>query len=137
MITIDNETLSLIKEDIDKGKVPSAGFLIAEYVKNKNPHENITLALRSIKEDLKEILSHYPESFIFGQIHFNILHEVIEELEWKLNFDNMDFNGWPYDIFIPIEIPNKDFYYTLECSWYNPLSHLEKIYKNETKSNNR
>ncbi len=33
-----------------------------------------------------------------------------------------------YDVFIPIDIPNKEFYYELNCSWFHPGSYLEKIY---------
>lgn len=33
MIVLNDETLDLIKQDIDLGKVSSAGFLVAECVK--------------------------------------------------------------------------------------------------------
>lgn len=128
MIVVNNETLDLIKQDIDRDNMVFAGSTIAEYIKSKNPHENLTLALRSIKEDLKEILSHYPESFYFGQVYFNLLYEVFKELEWNIDFSNIDVNGWQYDVFVPIEVPNKEFYYELNCSWYNPYNYLEKRY---------
>lgn len=128
MVVLDNETVDLIKQDIDLGNIVFAGSTIAEYIQSKNPHENLTLALRSIKEDLKEILVQYPESFYFGQIHFSLLHEVIKELGWKIDFDNIEFNGWQYDVFVPIEVSNKEFYYELSCGWYCPGSYLEKRY---------
>lgn len=136
MIVVNNETIELIKQDIDLGNTVFAGSTIAQYIESKNPHENLTLALRSIKEDLKEILSHYPESFYFGQIHFSLLHEVFTEIGWKVDFTSMELNGWENDVTMIVEIPDKDFYYSLDCSWYNPFICLEKVYKNETESNN-
>lgn len=128
MIVLNDETEKLIKQDMDRGNIVFAGSTIAQYIESKNPYENLTLALKSIKEDLKEILSQYPESFYFGQIHFSILYEVFNELGWRPNFSNTKENGWAYDVFIPIDIPNKEFYYELNCSWFHPGSYLEKIY---------
>lgn len=132
MIVINNETVNLIKQDIDLGNIVFAGSTIAQYIESKNPHENLTLALRSIKEDLKEILSHYPEDFYFGQIHFSILNEVFKELGWQVVYNTIVTVGVDYKVVI--DIPNKDFYYQLSCSWYNPKNHLRKCY--EAKGNN-
>lgn len=131
MVVINNETLDLIKQDIDRDNIVFAGSTIAQYIESKNPYENLTLALRSVKEDLKEILSQYPESFYFGQVHFSLLHEVIKELGWKPDFDHIEVNGWQYDVFMLIKIPNKDFYYKLNCSWFYSGNYLEKIYFKE------
>lgn len=129
MVVINNEAIKEIAYQIEsEGNPANAGEYIYDYINNKNPHENLTFALRSIKEDLKEILSHYPESFYFGQVHFNLLYEVFKELEWNIDFSNIDVNGWQYDVFVPIEVPNKEFYYELSCSWYNPYNYLEKRY---------
>lgn len=136
MIVVNNETLDLIKQDIDRDNMVFAGSTIAQYIESKNPHENITLALRSIKEDLKEILSHYPESFYFGQIHFNLLHEVFKEMHWNADTTNVELNGCENNATTIVEVPNKDFYYRLDYSWYNPFTRLEKIYKDEKESNN-
>lgn len=136
MIVVNNETLDLIKQDIDRDNIVFAGSTIAQYIKSKNPHENLTLALRSIKEDLKEILSHYPESFYFGQIHFSLLYEVFKEMGWTVDFTSMNRSGWENNVTMIVKVPDKNFYYNLDCSWYNSFSHLEKVYKNETKSNN-
>lgn len=132
MIVVNNETLDLIKQDIDRDNMVFVGSTIAQYIESKNPHENLTLALRSIKEDLKEILSHYPEDFYFGQIHFSILNEVFKELGWQVVYDTIVTVGVDYKVVI--DIPNKDFYYQLSCSWYNPKNYLRKCY--EVKGNN-
>lgn len=136
MIVLSNEIIAQIKEDIDLDNIVFAGSTIAQYIESKNPHENLTLALRSIKEDLKKILSHYPESFYFGQIHFSLLYEVFKEIGWIVDFTSMTKSGWENNVTIRIEVPDKDFYYSLYCSWYNPFNRLEKVYKNEAKSNN-
>lgn len=133
MVVINNEAIKEIAYQIEsEGNPSSVGEYIYDYINNKNPHENLTLALRSIKEDLKEILSHYPEDFYFGQVHFSILNEVFKELGWKVDYDNIVIIGLDYKVII--DIPNKEFYYQLSCSWYNPKNHLRKCY--ETKSNN-
>lgn len=132
MIVLNNETLKQIDELGKAVQTPMIGDLVINYIGSKNPHENITLALRSIKEDLKEILSHYPEDFYFGQIHFSILNEVFKELGWQVVYDTIVTVGVDYKVVI--DIPNKDFYYQLSCSWYNPKNHLRKCY--EAKGNN-
>lgn len=132
MIVLNNETLKQIDELGKAAQTPMIGDLVINYIGSKNPHENITLALRSIKEDLKEILSHYPEDFYFGQIHFSILDEVFKELGWKVVYDTILTIGVDYEV--SIDVPNKDFCYQLSCSWYNPKNHLRKCY--ETKGNN-
>lgn len=71
MIVIDNETLNLIKQDIDLDNAVFVGGTIAQYIESKNPYENLTLALRSVREDLEEILSQYPDEFILGQVHYS------------------------------------------------------------------
>lgn len=129
MIVVNNETIELIKQDIDLGNTVFAGSTIAQYIESKNPHENLTLALRSIKEDLKEILSQYPESFYFGQIHFSLLHEVFTEIGWEVDFTSIELNDWGNNVTMIVKIPNKDFYYQLSCSWYNPKSYLRKCYE--------
>lgn len=137
MVVIDNETLGLIDQNIHGCNVASVtGKIVTDYIKSKNSHDNLTLALRSVKEDLKEILSHYPETFYFGQVHFNLLYEVFNEMGWEVDLASMDSTGWEYNVFMIVNIPGKDFYYHLNCGWFNPFNHLEKIYKNEAKSNN-
>lgn len=83
MIVLNDETEKLIKQDIDLGNIVFAGNTIAQYIESKNPHENLTLALKSIKEDLKEILSNNPDYFNFGQVSLNLTLEVLDELGWK------------------------------------------------------
>lgn len=137
MIVINDETLNLINNNIKGVNVAATtGKIIADYIKGSNPYDNITLALRSIKEDLIEILSHYPESFYFGQVHFNLLHEVFKEMNWVADFTSLELNGWENDATMIVEVPDKDFYYRLDCSWYNPFTRLEKVYKDETEGNN-
>lgn len=132
MIVLNNETLKQIDELGKADQTPMIGDLVINYIGSKNPHENVTLALKSIKEDLKEILSHYPEDFYFGQIHFSILNEVFKELGWKVVYDTILTIGVDFEV--TIDVPNKDFYYQLSCSWYDPKNHLRKCY--EAKGNN-
>lgn len=132
MVVLNNECLKQIDELGKAAQTSMIGDLVINYIGRKNPHENITLALRSIKEDLKEILSQYPEDFYFGQIHFSILNEVFKELGWQVVYDTIVTIG--VDYIVAIDIPNKDFYYQLSCSWYNPKNHLRKCY--EAKGNN-
>lgn len=132
MIVLNNETLKQIDELGKADQTPMIGDLVINYIGSKNPHENLTLALRSIKEDLKEILSHYPEDFYFGQVHFSILDEVFKELGWKVVYNTILTIGVDYEV--AIDVPNKDFYYQLSCSWYDPKNHLRKCY--EAKGNN-
>lgn len=127
MIVLNNETLKQIDELGKIAQTPMIGDLVINYIGSKNPHENLTLALRSIKEDLKEILSHYLEDFYFGQVHFSILDEVFKELGWKVVYGTIVTIG--VDYVVAINVPNKDFYYQLSCSWYNPKNHLRKCYE--------
>lgn len=90
MVVIDNETEKLIKHDIDLGNIVFAGNTIAQYIESKNPHENLTLALRSIKEDLKKILSMYPGYFYLGQVSFSAVEEVLNDLGWRIKEGKSD-----------------------------------------------
>lgn len=133
MVVINNEAIKEITLQIESERnLDSAGGYIYEYIRNKNTYDNLSFALKSIKEDLKEILSYYPEDFYFGQIHFSILNEVFKELGWQVVYDTIVTVGVDYKVVI--DIPNKDFYYQLSCSWYNPKNHLRKCY--EAKGNN-
>lgn len=126
MIVLNDETEKLIKQDVDRGNIVFAGSIIAQYIENKNSHENLTLALRSIKEDLKEILSHYPEDFYFGQVHFSLLNDVFIEMGWNVKYNTMKTLGCDYEV--TITIPNKDFYYKLLGNWFYSKSSLKKEY---------
>lgn len=136
MVVINNETLDLIKQDIDRGNTVFIGGTIAQYIESKNPYENLTLALKSIKEDLKEILSQYPEVFIAGQLHYSLLKEVIEELGWKIDNYSFDFNGWDHDAWFDVLVKDKGIGYHVFCSWADPRVSFEKFIINETESNN-
>lgn len=136
MVVLNNETIDLIKKDIDNGKVSSAGCNVAKYIKDKNPQKNIIFALRSIKEDLKELLSTYPENLVLDQIHFSIIYEVVKDLGWEMDLDNLEVYGWGSDYFIPVEVPNENFYYTISYECCYPESHITKVYINETTSDN-
>lgn len=127
MIVVNNETLDLIKQDIDLGNIVFAGSTIAQYIESKNPHENLTLALRSIKEDLKEILSQYPEAFILGQVHYSLLEEVIEELGWEIDNNSFDSNGWEHDTWFDVLVKDKGIGYHVFCSWADPRTSFEKF----------
>ena len=133
MIVINNETLELINDNINGCNVAAVtGKIITDYIKSKNPHENITLALRSIKEDLKEILSHYPEIAYFGQIHFDLLSEVIEKLGWKI----CKFSYGVVDITMKVTIPNKNFGYYIISSGVEPFTEIRKFKNGEEESDN-
>lgn len=136
MIVVNNETLDLIKQDIDLGNTVFAGSTIAQYIESKNPHENLTLALRSIKEDLKEILSHYPDTFIAGQLHYSLLKEVIEELGWEIDKYSFDFNGWDHDAWFDVFTEDREIGYHVFCSWADPRVSFDKFIVNETESDN-
>lgn len=136
MVVINNETLDLIKQDIDRGNTVFIGGTIAQYIESKNPYENLTLALKSIKEDLKEILSHYPEVFIAGQLHYSLLEEVIEGLGWEIDNDSFDFNGWEHDTWFDVLVKDKGIGYHVFCSRVDPRVTFDKFTINETESNN-
>lgn len=136
MIVVNNETLDLIKQDIDRDNMVFAGSTIAQYIESKNPHENLTLALRSIKEDLKEILSHYPEVFVAGQLHYSLLEEVIEGLGWEIDNDSFDFNGWEHDTWFDVLVKDKGIGYHVFCSRVDPRVSFNKFIVNETESDN-
>lgn len=108
MIVLNDETEKLIKQDMDRGNIVFAGSTIAQYIESKNPHENLTLALKSIKEDLKEILSHYPDEFIAGQIHYNLIHEVLYSLGWvtySYYYDSVSLNkNYKIKVIVPGKI---------------------------------
>lgn len=90
MVVIDNETEKLIKQDVDRGNIVFAGSTITQYIESKNPYENLTLALRSIKEDLKKILSMYPGYFYLGQVSFSAVEEVLNDLGWRIKEGKSD-----------------------------------------------
>lgn len=137
MVVINNEAIKEIAYQIEsEGNPSSAGEYIYDYINNKNPHENLTLALRSIKEDLKEILSHYPDTFILGQVHYSILEEVIEKLGWEIDKDSFDFNGWEHDTSFDVLIKDKGIGYHVFCSWADPRILFKKFIISDEKSNN-
>lgn len=137
MVVLNNETVNLIKQDIDLGNIVFAGNTIAEYIQSKNPHENITLALRSIKEDLKEILSQYPDEFIAGQIHYNLIHEVLHELGWPVHEYYFDSISLDDDFRVKVIVPREDFGYYIYYSGIKPMVKFSKFnVENEEKSNN-
>lgn len=137
MIVVNNETVDLIKQDIDLGNIVFAGSTIAEYIESKNPHENLTLALKSIKEDLKEILSQYPDEFIAGQIHYNLIHEVLYSLGWvtySYYYDSVSLNK---NYKIKVIVPGKDFGYYIYYSGIKPMVTFSKFsVENEEESDN-
>lgn len=134
MIVIDNETLNLIKQDIDLGNTVFIRGTIAQYIESKNPYKNLTLALRSVREDLKEILSHYPDEFILGQVHYSLLKEAIEGLEWEI--DKGSFNRWEHDTWFDVLVKYRGIGYHVFCSWLDPRISFKKFIINEKKSNN-
>lgn len=137
MIVVNNETLDLIKQDIDRDNMVFAGSTIAEYIKSKNPHENLTLALRSIKEDLKEILSQYPDEFIAGQIHYNLIHEVLYELGWTVYEYYFDSTSLDSNFKVKVMILGEDFGYYIHYSSIKPMVKFSKFsVKNEEESDN-
>ena len=136
MVVVNNETLDLIKQDIDRGNIVFAGSTIAQYIESKNPHENLTLALRSIKEDLKEILSQYPDEFIAGQLHYSLLEEVMKELGWEEDDNSFYHNGWEHDTWFDVLIKDKGIGYHVFCSWADPRVSFNKFIINETESDN-
>lgn len=137
MVVLNNEAIKEIKYQIESEHCPEeAGNYIYDYIINKNPHDNLTFALKSIKEDLKEILSHYPEIGVFGQIHFNILSEVIKDLGWVIHeyyYDTLSMNG---NIRIKVVVPYEDFGYYIYHSKVKPFTEIKKFKLNETKSSN-
>ena len=115
MIVLNDETEKLIKQDIDLGNIVFAGNTIAQYIESKNPHENLTLALKSIKEDLKEILSNNPDYFNFGQVSLNLTLEVLNELGWE------SLEGSNNDIIFKSKYKWHDYIYSL--IYYHESSH--------------
>lgn len=137
MIVVNNETLDLIKQDVDRDDMVFAGSTIAEYIKSKNPYDNLTFALRSIKEDLKEILSQYPDEFIAGQIHYNLIHEVLHELGWSVHEYYFDSISLDDDFRVKVIVPREDFGYYIYYSGIKPMVKFSKFnVGNEEKSNN-
>lgn len=136
MIVIDNETLNLIKQDIDLGNTVFVGGTIAQYIESKNPYENLTLALRSVREDLKEILSQYPDEFILGQVHYSLLEEAIEGLGWEMDEGSFDFNGWEHDTWFDVLVKDRGIGYHVFCSWADPRISFKKFIINEEESDN-
>lgn len=136
MVVLNDETLDLIKQDIDLGNTALVGNTIAQYIESKNLHENLTLALRSIKEDLKEILSYYPDEFITGRLHYSLLEEVMKELGWKIDNNSFCYNGWEHDTWFDVLIKDKGIGYHIFCSWADPRVSFSKFKINETESNN-
>lgn len=144
MIVVNNETIELIKQDIDLGNTVFAGSTIAQYIESKNPHENLTLALRSIKEDLKEILLHYPDMFIAGQIHYSMLEEVLRDLNWIIL--SSEYNSQDCSIALTVETDKPDITYAIFIGLKRPFLIVNRIHEiedrninipdNETEGNN-
>lgn len=136
MVVLNNEILKQIDELGKADQTSMIGDLVINYIGSKNSCENLTLALESIKEDLKELLSYYPEIAYFGQIHFNLLSGVIKELGWIIHefyYDTVSMNG---NIRIKVIVPYKDFGYYIYCSKVKPFTEIRKFKLNEKKSNN-
>lgn len=136
MVVLNNEILKQIDELGKAAQTSMIGDLVINYIGSKNPHENLTLALRSIKEDLKEILSHYPDTFIAGQLHYSLLKEVIEELGWEIDKYSFDFNGWDHDAWFDVFTEDREIGYHVFCSWADPRVSFNKFIVNETESDN-
>lgn len=131
MIVVDNKTLELIKQDVRRGDMVFAGSTIAQYIESKNPFDNITLALRSIKEDLKEILLHYPETFVTGQIHYNVLEEVLKDLNWIIL--SSEYNSQDCSMALTVQTNKPDITYAMFVGLKRPFLTIAKIYKIERK----
>lgn len=131
MVILNNEAIKEIIYQIEsEGNPSNAGEYIYDYINNKNPYENLTFAKRSIKEDLKEILSYYPDIFILGQIHYSILDEVIEKLGWEINKNSFKFNR--FKIWFDVLIKNKNIGYHVLYNCVNPEISFEKFSINKT-----
>lgn len=136
MVVLNNEILKQIDELGRADQTSMIGDLVINYIGSKNPCENLTLALRSVKEDLKEILSQYPDEFIAGQLHYSLIERVIKELGWEIDDDSYDFNGWDHDTWFDVLIRDRGIGYHVFCSWADPRVTFNKFKINENESNN-
>lgn len=126
MVVLNNEAIKEIIYQIEsEGNPSNAGEYIYDYINNKNPYENLTFAQRSIKEDLKEILSYYPDIFILNQIHYSVLEEIIEKLGWEINKNSFKFNR--FKIWFDVLIKNKNIGYHVLYNCVNPEISFEKF----------
>ena len=126
MVVLNNEAIKEIIYQIEsEGNPSNAGEYIYDYINNKNPYENLTFAQRSIKEDLKEILSYYPDIFILNQIHYSVLDEIIEKLGWEINKNSFKFNR--FKIWFDVLIKNKNIGYHVLYNCVNPEISFEKF----------
>lgn len=126
MVVLNNEAIKEIIYQIEsEGNPSNAGEYIYDYINNKNPYENLTFAQRNIKEDLKEILSYYPDIFILNQIHYSVLEEIIEELGWEINKNSFKFNR--FKIWFDVLIKNKNIGYHVLYNCVNPEISFEKF----------
>lgn len=107
MIVLSNEIIKEFANNMDYGKVIDAGECIYDYIKSKNPYDNITLALKSIKKDLEDVLIKHPNYFSFGQISLNLTLEVLNELEWE-----------------PLEGSNNDVIFKSKYRWHDYIYSL-------------
>lgn len=124
MVVLNNEAIKEIIYQIEsEGNPSNAGEYIYDYINNKNPYENLTFAQRNIKEDLKEILSYYPDIFILNQIHYSVLEEIIEELGWEINKNSFKFNR--FKIWFDVLIKNIGYHVLYNC--VNPEISFEKF----------
>lgn len=128
MITLSTEAIANIRNIVEKeGKFYDAGKYIYNYINTVPYCDNLTFSIRATKESLKAILSKYPDTFICGQIHYSILEEVFEELKWKVDKDSFDHNGWQYDTWFDVIIPDKSIGYRISCSFADPKIEMEKF----------
>lgn len=126
MVVLNNEAIKEIIYQLEsEGNLSNAGEYIYDYINNKNPYENLTFAQRSIKEDLKEILSYYPDIFILNQIHYSVLEEIIEKLGWEINKNSFKFNR--FKIWFDVLIKNKNIGYHVLYNCVNPEISFEKF----------
>lgn len=79
-----------------------------------------------IKEKLKKHLLDFPDKLTVNGIHFSVIEAIIKELGWILDWDSMDTNGWQHDVSCYIEIPNQEFKYYLDTSWYYSITNFIK-----------
>lgn len=84
----------------------------------------------AIKKLVVDALLEYPDDFRVENIHFNFLEDILKSIEWVIDWDCFEPNGWQHDVWFDVKVPNKDFYYELEVSWYYPTSRFTKKYNN-------
>ena len=132
MITLSAEAIADIRDIIEKeGKFYDAGKYIYNYIYTVPYCDNLTFSIRATKESLKAILSKYPDTFSCGQIHYSILEEVFEELKWRVDDYSFDHNGWQYDTWFDVLIPDEGIGYHVSCSFVYPEIGMEKFILSE------